>query len=389
MLVGLLAAVAAAPLFWLAVPVAWRREAVTLASLAALTAYDPRLLPFLLVFTAALFAWQRATAATPPARHVLTALGLLLLVALFVWNKHAGTRLSVLPSQTGVVLLGVSFLVLKAAGSLIDAARGTTRPATLPELLAWIVFLPTYPSGPIEDLDHFRAQQPTFVPARALAGLERILVGLVKALVVAHLIGEWVDPLVATPERYHPALLLFGLYGFALRFYFDLAGYSDIAIGLSALYGWDIQENFDRPFARRNLVQLWQHWHITLTGWLRIYVFVPVTRALMRRRLVGGDRLAIAAGQLLTMLLIGLWHGLTWNFAVFGLLHGVALTWVAVLARDAGRRLPPAVVRWWRTSPAGYVVSVALTFNFFALSTIFVITDVSGALRYLGRLIAR
>jgi len=216
-----------------------------------------------------------------------------------------------------------------------------------------------------------------------LVGLERILFGLVKALIGAHYLGAWLDPIVAAPTQYPPPILLLGVFVSAFRFYLDLAGYSDVAIGLGAVYGYEIQENFAYPFAARNLVLLWQRWHITLTGWLRTYVFTPLTRALMRRLPPSGDRLAIATGQFVTMFAIGLWHGVSWNFVVFGVLQGVGVMWVSLLARDLGRRLfRPALVQWWRKSRVANVLSTSVTVTYFAGTTLLVMTGVRPALRY-------
>lgn len=389
MLLGLLAALVLAPIYWLAVPTRWRREVLSAVSLLALSLFDWRLVPLLLAVTLAVAAALHLIAHGPaPQRRILAAGAIALLVALFVWNKEAGHSLAVLPSQGGVVFLGVSFLVLKAVGAIIECARGALRPALVRDLLAWLVFLPTYPSGPMESLDHFRDQWSAWDRRRALGGLERILFGLVKTLVFAHALGVWIDPILAAPEQVSPPLLLVALYALALRFYFDLAGYSDVAIGLAAIYGYDIAENFDRPFAARNIALLWQRWHMTLTGWLRRYTFTPLTRALMRRAGRGGDRLAVAIGLLATLLLIGLWHGIRWNFVVYGLLQGMAVIWVSVLARDTGRRLlSPPLLRWWRTSRVGYGLSVWLTLTFFSVTGIFIITDVAAALRYLRALV--
>ncbi len=389
MLFALLAASALAPLYWTLVPARWRRPALTAGSLAALTAYDVRLLPLVLAVGVGLWGFIAvASAVDGVARRAVVALGLALLLALFVVNKRAGHGFAVLPTQGGVLFLGVSFLALKAAGALIDVVREPDRRFGLRDVLAWIAFLPTYPAGPMEDFDHFRTQRPRPDRVAAFGALDRILFGLVRAVLVAQYIGSWISPVVDAPERAGSVVLLLVLYGLALRFYFDHAGYSDVAIGVSALFGYRIAENFDRPFARRNLVQLWQHWHMTLTGWMRTYVFMPVTRGILRRTGGRADRLAIAAGQIITMTLIGLWHGLTWNFFVFGLVQAAGLVWVGVLARDLGRRLlSPRVVRWWRTSRSGAALSTALTFNYFAASCIFVVADVPHALRYLRMLV--
>lgn len=383
-LAGLVAAVVLAPLFWLCVPAAWRRETLSIGSLVALACYDARLPVLLVAVTIGVSASVHVAGTLGErARLLFVAFCLLTLLALFVWNKSVGASYIALPTQSGLVFVGISFLVLKAAAALIETGRGGVRSLTFREVFAWLVFLPTYPNGPIENIDHFRMQWPRFDHRRMFRGLERILFGLVKSLVIAHSLGEWVDPIAAMPEHYRSGILLLGFYALALRFYFDLAGASDVAIGLGAVFGYDIEENFDRPFVRRNLVQLWQHWHMTLTGWFRVYVFTPVSRGLMRWRFGRNDRLAIAVGQLVTMTSIGIWHNLTWNFFVFGLLQGIGVIWVGLLARGAGRRLPASMVRWWRETAPGYLLSTALTLSFFAISCIFVAGDLKHALRYL------
>lgn len=387
MLLGLLAALLFAPVYWLAVPGGWRREALTLASLAALTAYDPRLLVLLAAVCIGLNALLRLLERTTEGRRfAIAAVGLSALAALFLWNKLAGASASALPSQGGLVFLGVSYLVLKAAGALIDASRGIRRNARLGEVTAWIAFLPTYPSGPMETLDHFRRQSPVFDRVRVLGGLERILFGLVKALLAAHYLGEWAAPIFAAPGGHSTLELVGGLYAASLRFYLDFSGYSDVAIGLAAVFGYDIEENFDRPLLRRNLAQLWQHWHMTLTRWLRAYLFVPVSRRVMRLGGARADGLAIALAQITAMTFCGLWHGVAWNFALWGFSQALGLIWVGTIARAFGRLLPDGLVRWWRESKVAYALSVLVTFNFFALTVVFALTDVPGALRYLRAL---
>jgi alginate O-acetyltransferase complex protein AlgI len=214
-----------------------------------------------------------------------------------------------------------------------------------------------------------------------------VRVGAVQALVVGRWLGEWAAPILATPAAHGRLALVAALDATALRFYLDFAGYSDVAIGLAAVFGVAILENFDRPFLRRNLALLWQHWHMTLTHWLRTYLFVPTSRFLLRRTPQLGDRVALACAQLVTMGVCGLWHGLSWNFLCWGLVQALGLAWVGLAARAVGRRLPAGVVAWWRASRAGAVCSTLVTVQFFALSLAFVVADVGGAVRLLARLV--
>jgi alginate O-acetyltransferase complex protein AlgI len=388
MLLPLLAALILAPLFWLLAVRRHRRDALALLSLIGLGAYDPHLLLLVLAVVGSLFIALRSMARLErPMRRTVAGLGFILLALLFLWNKLAGGGGGgALASQSGLVFLGVSYLVLKAAAVLIDAVRGSRPPPDFRTLLAWVVFLPTFPSGPIEELEHFGAQSPRIDGARAAAGLERILFGMVKALLCAHYLGQWASPIMAAPEAHGQITLLLATYAFTLRFYLDFAGYSDMAIGLAAIYGYEIQENFASPLIRRNLVSLWQHWHMTLTHWLRLYLFIPVSRAIMRRGGPRWDTAGIVAGQLTAMVFCGLWHGLGWNFAIWGLLQALGLLWVGVAARRLGRHLPDPLVRWWRRHPVAYALSALITFHAFALSNILVVAHLPQSLAFYRQL---
>ena len=390
MLLAVCAAVLVAPLYWTLVPVRWRRPALTLASLAALGAYDWRLLVLLPATTLLVVGGVRVAEAGPATlrARLVVAGALAALLVLFVWNKAGGPGgvSGTLASQQGLAFLGVSYLVLKASAVLLDATAGARSGATVAGVLGWLAFAPTYPAGPIERWERFAAQAPRFDRAQVLAGAERILFGLVKALVLGRHLGVWADGVLAAPAAHDRLTLLAGAYAQSLRFYLDFAGYSDVAIGLAALYGIRVSENFDGPLWRRNYVQLWQRWHMTLTGWLRLYVFFPASRWLVRRAGPTHATIPIVAAQIATMTACGLWHGLAWNFALWGLLQALGLLWVGVAARPLGRRLPPPVVRWWRTSLIAHGLAVWLTFTTFSLTVLFVVTDTGGAVRYLGLL---
>lgn len=389
MLTALACAILLTPLYWLALPSHWRVPATTAASFAVLAVYDIRL-ALLLGLSVLALSWLAGMRSwRPGARRATAVAGIGALALLFVWNKLQGSQLAAISSQgAGVALLGVSYLVLKAASLLIESARGSLRDARPAQIAAWLCFLPTYPSGPMEEFDHFRRQQPLFDWAKVAGGLERILFGLAKAVVASQLLAEFADPIFADPAGASRVDRLLATYAVTLRFYFDFAGYSDLAIGLAALYGFDIEENFDNPLVRRNLVQLWRRWHMSLTRFLRVYLFLPVSRRLLRRSDAAGGLLAVAGGQLAAMLFCGLWHGLAWNFAVWGGLQALGLIWVGVGARELGRLFPRPLVAWWRASPLAYAFSTLLTFHVFAAINVFIATDIGSALRYLRLLIA-
>jgi D-alanyl-lipoteichoic acid acyltransferase DltB (MBOAT superfamily) len=386
MIAVLCAGVVVVLLYWLVVPSGWRRDALMLGSLAALASVDLRLPVLVVVAALGLLVVTRRLAARPGRLLTVCALGAV--TGLFVWNKWHGGAGGVLATQAPLALVGTSYLVLKLSAAVIDARRGQLAPAGLRDVLGWLAFVPTYPAGPIMTLDGFRPQRPAFDRAVVLGGIERVLVGAVKALVIGYHLGRFCDAVLADPAGHGRLTVLVAIYALAWRFYLDFAGYSDIAIGFGAALGYRIDENFDAPLLRRNLVQLWQRWHMTLTRWLRLYVFIPVSRALLRALPRLDDRVPLVAAQLVTMTVCGLWHGLSWNFALWGLSQGIGLAVVGIVARDLGPTLPPRFLGWWRTSPIAAGVSTALSFHAFAVPLVLVATDAPGAWLVLRRLVA-
>ncbi len=384
-LIAVLIATAFALLLPLVTP-RWRASLAIVLSLAGIGWFDPKLLVAMgLVIAASQLAMRLIGISEGRARTLWTVLALAGIGAIFVWHKTGGGG-GVLPSQTGLVWVGFSYLALKLSAAIVDTHRRAHPAVPARDLVAWSVFLPTFSSGPVEPLDHFRRQaiQPTL--SRSLAGLERVLFGLVKTLLLARVLGEWSQPILSQAGAHSPVELLIAAYAFTLRFYLDFAGYSDIAIGAAAIWGVEIQENFDRPLIQRNLVQLWQRWHMTLTGWLRRYLFVPISRRLLRWERSTRNAPAVVA-QLTTMLVCGLWHGITPGFALWGLIQGLGLVFVGVYARQLGRRIPHRWLVWWRSSPAAHGLSVALTFNFFALANVFAVLELPRAREFFAALI--
>jgi alginate O-acetyltransferase complex protein AlgI len=173
------------------------------------------------------------------------------------------------------------------------------------------------------------------------------------------------------------------LYVFAFSLYCDFSGFVDIAIGTAQLLGIHLPENFDRPYTRGSLAQFWQSWHITLSNWLRTYIFLPLSRALLRTRLKRLPLLIVLIANLITMSLIGLWHGLTLNFLVWGLWHAVGL-FIHKIFADRTRRLQLGWKNTWKAR-AFHVFSVALTFHFVLLGWVFfAMPSFEDSLRYLA-----
>jgi D-alanyl-lipoteichoic acid acyltransferase DltB (MBOAT superfamily) len=191
------------------------------------------------------------------------------------------------------------------------------------DLFLYISFFPQLVAGPIVRASHFLpqlAKPPALTSTAVTYGFLLILVGLFKKVVLAHYIAvDLVDPAFADPSATSSIDLVAAHYAYAVQVYCDFSAYSDIAIGTAALLGYRFRKNFDRPFSTTSLQQLWQRWHISLSTWLRDYLY----RALRGKKRDAGPRMY--RNIFLTMLLGGLWHGAAWTFVIWGAIHGAAL----------------------------------------------------------------
>jgi len=195
-----------------------------------------------------------------------------------------------------------------------------------------VIFAPAYTAGPIDRAERF-AEDLRALPtklgldgARFSEGFTRIGIGVFKKFVIADSLAMGVALTPTNAAQTHSALALWILlYGYALRLYFDFGGYSDIAIGIGILLGIRLPENFNRPYLRQNITVFWQSWHATLSAWARSYIFSPLSRWLLSRKPKPSSTLIVLATQTATMIVIGMWHGITLNFLIWGIWHGIGL----------------------------------------------------------------
>ncbi len=241
-----------------------------------------------------------------------------------------------------LALVGFSYFVFRAIGFLHIQAILDIRERTPWGLLYFMLFPPTITSGPIQKYQDFRQQLASPLPLNARTGAEavyRITRGYFRKVVLAYLLDLAVKRLLATgaPNAYVSIATITCLY---LYFYFDFAGYSDVAIGLGALLGMRVPENFRSPFRATSVTEFWRNWHITLADWFRDNVFIPLGG------MKSGRRKAAFLG-LLIMVLCGMWHGLTLSFLAWGVWHGTLLFVEGV---GGSRPMPPSQrhgIRYW------------------------------------------
>ncbi len=260
-----------------------------------------------------------------------------------------------------VLPLGISFHTFQSISYVVDVYRGQQAAIrSLPDYALFIAFFPQLVAGPIVRARHFFRdllawQTPTGEDLRLGAWL--ILLGLTKKMAFADRFAQVADPYFSNPTPgLWPALT--GTLAFGLQIFFDFSGYTDMAIGLAKLLGFHFPENFRRPYLAGSVTEFWRRWHISLSSWLRDYLYIPL----------GGSRAGAwhtYRNLLVTMLLGGLWHGASWNFIVWGGYHGLLLA----LERATGLTQS----RWWR---------IPLTFALVQIGWIFFRSPTWGASRY-------
>lgn len=275
--------------------------------------------------------------------------------------------------------LGFSYISFRLIHTLRDRQSGRLPSTNLREFATYVLFFPALVAGPIDRIERFIAdldENERLTAERVVQGGRRILAGLFKKFVLA----DGLAVLALSPTSAEAATSTGWtwvlLYAYAFRLYLDFSGYTDIAIGIGLLTDVKLPENFDRPYQKVNMTAFWNSWHITLARWFRAYYFNPLTRWLRSGPLRNSPGLIVLVGQLSTMVLIGLWHGITWNFAIWGFWHGIGLfihnRWVDYLRSNP----KPAVIDRFPDT-LSKALSVTLTFNFIALGWVwFVLPDV-------------
>ncbi len=293
------------------------------------------------------------------------------------WNATAPLLKVVLP-------VGVSFYTFQTMSYTIDVYRKRQAACTsFVDFALYVTYFPQLVAGPIERAQRLlpQIQAPRRVSQEQIAsGAQLMLWGFVKKVAVADSLAPYADRIFPNPQDFDSVTLLFGVYCFALQIYGDFSGYSDIARGISRILGIELMENFKQPYFARNITEFWRRWHISLSTWLRDYLYIPL----------GGNRNGAVrqyVNLLLTMLLGGLWHGANWTFVVWGGLHGVYLAVHKYVTRN--RRIAieraPETPRSWAT----YVIMTLFTFHLVCLTWVFFRAgDFRVAQVYLWRLFA-
>jgi D-alanyl-lipoteichoic acid acyltransferase DltB (MBOAT superfamily) len=249
------------------------------------------------------------------------------------------------------------------------------------EYLSFAFFVPTLSIGPINPYSAFHNSLTK--PDRSLTPIGRswgrILIGMTKYIFLGNLANQLTyDGLLADGLPHHWVDFPIAVAGYCAYLYLNFSGFCDIAIGVSGLLGIHVQENFDHPFSKRNLQEFWAHWHITLTNYMRDMVFVPLSKALVRRF---GPKMAphcIALAIAIVFLLMGIWHGAGWTLVIYGLWHAAGVVAVHYYTLFLKKRLGKVGYARYRENRVIYHIANAVTLAYFALGLIFVANSMHG-----------
>ena len=335
-------------------------------------------LMFLLLIATSLVDWtlSRVIAASDSRlwRRVLLTLSVCISIGVLGYFKYANFALWNWCAIVGanfqpldiILPIGISFYTFKSISYVVDVYKGKIAPTELwLEYVFHLSFFPTLLAGPIVRADCFLPQLRENKPAdrgMVYAGLWLIIVGIIKKAVVADYIAQYNDLVFDNPGAYTGIESLMGIIGYTMQIYCDFSGYSDMAIGISSIMGFSLPDNFRLPYQSRNVTEFWRRWHISLSFWLRDYVYIPL----------GGNRcgrIRTYVNNLATMLVGGLWHGAAWRFVFWGGMHGVGLVVHKALKPWLDRIPDTRLVRG---------VSIALTVIFVGLLWVFFRADSMG-----------
>jgi D-alanyl-lipoteichoic acid acyltransferase DltB (MBOAT superfamily) len=292
------------------------------------------------------------------------------------WRTLAGQS-QALATSSELSWLGYSYLAFRILHTIRDKQTGRLPDIALNEYLAYLVLFPAFVAGPIARADQFIANLREITGSFSndlTAGSWRILIGLFKKFVLADSLALLALNTQNALQPTHPLGGWLLLYAFSLQIYFDFSGYTDIAIGLTRFLNIQLPENFNQPYLKPNLTQFWSNWHMTLTNWFRAYFFNPISRSLRKKKMPALAILFIT--QISTMVLVGLWHGITLNFVFWGLWHGLGLLIQNRWSGWINKQFPSTDKKWLQKLRDG--AGVLLTFHYVTLGWVWFVLPTPG-----------
>lgn len=356
----------------LVIPSPLIRKIVILSASCFFYAYwDWRFLGLLIMITVVDYFISRLLirARTDRKKHILLTVSVVLnlgVLGIFKYLNFFIDNFNLLFSRLGLELgavnillpIGISFYTFETLSYVIDVYRGDTKPAdSLLDYAVFLTFFPRLVAGPIMRAKQFLPQLERGVIINLpnlIEGAQLFAQGLIKKVLIADRLSMGIDTIYANPAVFSPSSVWIAVFAYSIQIYFDFSGYSDMAMGVAKTFGFDLALNFNFPYVSQSITEFWRRWHISLSTWLRDYLYIPL----------GGNRkgkMRTYLNLMTTMLLGGLWHGASWNFVVWGGLHGIYLA-IERLLGENHTKSDARPFNWFKALFFFVVVSVTWVF---------------------------
>ncbi|MBP0724338.1 D-alanyl-lipoteichoic acid biosynthesis protein DltB [Bacillus sp. RG28] len=258
--------------------------------------------------------------------------------------------------------LGISYLTFKSAQVIIELRDKSIKEIKILDFLRFLLFFPTISSGPIDRFRRFQKDTQKTLTSEEYReffeiGLHKIFVGFLYKYIIGYLINEHIIHSSYASGHSFSANVIY-MYAYSLYLFFDFAGYSCFAIGVSYLIGVRTPENFNMPFISRNIKDFWNRWHMSLSFWFRDYVYMRMVFFLTKKKVIKNRQAISYIGYFTLFLLMGLWHGLQWNYIVYGLYQAIIMCSFDWFEQFNKKR------KIWKNNKVTHVISVLITFHF-------------------------
>lgn len=272
-----------------------------------------------------------------------------------------------------ILPVGVSYVIFRMLHYIVESYRGKIKDSSFADFGAYVMFFPTFRSGPVDRFPRFQpqtAKQKSLDVSDINYGLFRIIGGLIKKVLVADPLNRLVLPVLRSPLSFGRTTVIASLYGLAIQVYMDFSGYTDLAVGSGRLFGYKVMENFNLPYFKPNLAELWRNWHISVYSWIRDYFFLPLFA-------FRGGTFRMYLGVLLTFVVFMIWHEGSWRFLILGVYHGVGMmVWTWFQSYKRKNKAAKDLAEFSELKP----VWTFLTFSFYGFGFVFFVLQVDEVL---------
>ncbi len=325
-------------IYWFFIPDKWRNAFLLMVSLLLISAYEVKYAAYFFFNAALVYKGGILLEGNARAKKNILTILLFWLIGNLCFFKYGRQIIDIIPYIKLPAIafpLGLSYITFRLVHYTIEISRRSIPRGSFVDFLLYIFFFPTFLAGPV---DRFGRFHPQAVSEKSInleglnSALYRIICGVIKKFIIADNLARFIMPVLHSPQGYSWFFVVCAMYGLSIRIYMDFAGYTDMALGLSKLFGYKIMENFDRPFLKSNIALYWRSWNISVYSWIRDYFFLPLFG-------YRASEIKIYIGIFCSMMVFMLWHEGSLNFLILGIYHGLGLV-VWQLFQEIKRKYP-------------------------------------------------